>query len=116
MTACAGRVRILYRCGAKSERSRYPHHETPGQLQSQFSLDQYGRTVPTCAVAAIDLGEWLVSNSLDWPQYSRGGYVACAVGRRSSETRVMAGSSLYRTCVRLDGRPESCSDDANGHP
>jgi hypothetical protein len=41
-----------------------------------ISLDQYRRTVATCSVGDIDLGEWLARNSLalDWPQYSRQKY------------------------------------------
>ena len=41
-----------------------------------ISLDQYQRTVATCSVGDVDLGEWLVRNGLaiDWPEYSKGKY------------------------------------------
>jgi len=39
-------------------------------------LDQYGRTVASCADGDVDLGEWLVRNglALNWPRYSRRRY------------------------------------------
>jgi hypothetical protein len=39
-------------------------------------LDKYGRTVATCSVAGIDLGEWIVRNGhvVDWPRYFKGKY------------------------------------------
>jgi hypothetical protein len=42
------------------------------------SLDQYGRTVASCSIGGVDLGDWLVRNgfALDWPQYSKGKYDA----------------------------------------
>jgi hypothetical protein len=42
------------------------------------SLGQYGRTVVTCSVVGVQLGEWLVRSgfALDWPQYSKGRYGA----------------------------------------
>ncbi len=41
-----------------------------------ISLDLYERTVATCTVGGVDLGEWLVRNglALDWPEYSNGQY------------------------------------------
>jgi endonuclease YncB( thermonuclease family) len=40
----------------------------------ELDRDQYGRSVAVCAVAGIDLAEWLVKNglALDWPKYSQG--------------------------------------------
>jgi hypothetical protein len=44
----------------------------------KVSLDLYGRTVATCSIGGVDLGEWLVSHglALDWPHYSHGRYEA----------------------------------------
>src|SRR5713226_8157803 len=75
---CRGEDSLQYRCGAKAANdlgafiARRPISCIP------ISLDQYGRTVATCSVAGVDLGEWLVRNGLarDWPQYSKGKYDA----------------------------------------
>src|ERR1700675_6169 len=53
-----------------------PGHEASFD-QTRPLRDLYpGRTVATCSVGGVDLGEWLVRNglALDWPQYSRGHY------------------------------------------
>lgn len=68
---CRGEDSLQYRCGAKAANdldvfiARRPVNCIP------ISLDQYRRTVATCTVGDIDLGEWLVRNglALDWPQY-----------------------------------------------
>jgi endonuclease YncB( thermonuclease family) len=73
---CRGEDSLQYQCGTKAANeldafiARRPVSCIP------ISLDRYGRTVATCAVGAVDLGEWLVRNglALDWPQYSRGRY------------------------------------------
>jgi hypothetical protein len=46
-----------------------------------FTLDQYGRTVASCSVEGVDLGQWRVRNglALDWPQYSKRKYVMRSV-------------------------------------
>src|ERR1700747_2067052 len=75
---CRGEDSLQFRCGAKAANGldtfiarRLVHCAT-------LSLDQYGRTVATCSVAGVDLGEWLVRSgfALDWPQYSKGRYGA----------------------------------------
>src|SRR5258708_16900431 len=71
---CRGEDSLQYRCGAKAANdldafiARRPVSCIP------ISLDRYGRTVASCSVGGVDLGEWLVINglALDWPQYSRG--------------------------------------------
>ena len=86
------------------------------------SLDQYRRTVATCSIGDVDLGEWLVRNGLaiDWPQYSRGRYDAVQREAEHAGRGMWAGSYvepwLYRVCIRRGGKPGECSDDANAHP
>jgi endonuclease YncB( thermonuclease family) len=84
------------------------------------SLDQYGRTVATCSVNSVDLGDWLVSNglALDWPRYSKGKYGKAQLDADHAARGMWTGSYvepwLYRACVREGGRPGDCSDDARG--
>src|ERR1700693_6542350 len=58
---CRGDDSLQYRCGAKAANdldafiARRPVSCLP------ISLDQYGRTVATCSVDGVDLGEWLVT-------------------------------------------------------
>jgi endonuclease YncB( thermonuclease family) len=111
-----------YRCGQKAANDldafivRRPVSCIP------ISLDQYGRTVASCSVGDIDLGEWLVSNglALDWPQYSRGRYGDVQSNAEHAGRGLWAGSYvepwLYRVCIRAGGSPANCSDDANAHP
>ena len=87
-----------------------------------ISLDQYRRTVATCSVGDIDLGEWLARNglALDWPQYSRQKYDPAQREAEHAGRGMWAGSYvepwLYRVCIRAGGSPGNCSDDANAHP
>jgi endonuclease YncB( thermonuclease family) len=119
---CRGADSLQYRCGAKAANDldafvgRRPVSCIP------ISLDQYGRTVASCSVGGIDLGEWLVRNglALDWPQYSRGKYDAAQRDADHAGRGIWAGSYvapwLYRACIRQGGTPGGCSDDANAHP
>jgi endonuclease YncB( thermonuclease family) len=70
---CRGEDILQYRCGAKAanELDRFINGRPVRCVP--VTLDQYGRTVASCAVAGVDLGEWLVRSglALDWPQYSR---------------------------------------------
>jgi endonuclease YncB( thermonuclease family) len=87
-----------------------------------MNLDQYGRTVATCSVGDADLGEWLVHNglALDWPRFSKGRYEADQRDAERAGRGIWSGSYvepwLYRACIRSQGSPASCSDDANAHP
>jgi endonuclease YncB( thermonuclease family) len=89
---------------------------------SPFNLDRYGRTVATCSVGGADLGEWLVRKglALDWPQYSKGRYGEAQRDAERAGRGIWKGSYvepwLYRACIRANGRPPTCSDDANAHP
>jgi endonuclease YncB( thermonuclease family) len=75
---CRGEDSLPYHCGTKAANeldafiARRPVSCIP------ISLDQYRRTVATCSVDDIDLGEWLVRNGLaiDWPEYSKGKFDA----------------------------------------
>jgi endonuclease YncB( thermonuclease family) len=119
---CRGEDSLPYQCGAKAANdldafiARRPVNCLP------ITLDQYRRTVATCLVGDQDIGQWLVRNglALDWPQYSKGKYDAAQRDAEHSGRGMWAGSYvepwLYRACIRANGRPTDCSDDANAHP
>lgn len=119
---CRGEDGTQYRCGAQAANeldtfiARRPVNCVP------FSLDPYGRTVATCSVSGVDLGEWLVRNglALDWPQYSKGRYNGAQRDAEHARRGIWKGSYvepwLYRGCIRANGNPSACSDDANAHP
>lgn len=119
---CRGEDSLQYRCGAKAANeldafiARRPVNCTP------MNLDQYGRTVATCSVGDADLGAWPVHNglALDWPRFSKGRYEADQREADRAGRGIWSGSYvepwLYRACIRSQGRPASCSDDANTHP
>jgi len=112
----------LYRCGARAANdldtfiARRPVNCVP------MKMDQYGRTVATCSAGGADLGEWLVRNglALDWPQFSKGKYEAAQHIAEHAGSGIWKGSYvepwLYRACIRANGNPANCSDDANAHP
>jgi len=112
----------VYRCGAKAANELDAFIGGRPVFCAPLSQDQYGRTVASCSVNGIDLGEWLVRNglALDWPQYSKGRYAAVQREADRAGRGVWAGSYvapwLYRACLRAQGSPTSCSDDANAHP
>jgi endonuclease YncB( thermonuclease family) len=118
---CRGDDSALYRCGAKAANdldafiARRPVDCRP------MNPDPYGRTVATCSAGGTDLGEWLVHNglALDWPQYSKGKYDAAQRDAEHTGRGIWKGSYvapwLYRACIRANGSPGNCSDDANAH-
>jgi endonuclease YncB( thermonuclease family) len=119
---CRGEDSLQYWCGAKAANdldafiARRPVNCTP------MNLDQYGRTVATCSVGDTDLGAWLVHKglALDWPRFSKGRYEADQRDAERAARGIWSGSyvepRLYRACIRANGSPGSCSDDANAHP
>jgi len=119
---CRGEDSLPYRCGTKAANdldafvARRPVSCIP------MSLDRYGRTLATCSVGGVDLGEWLVRNglALDWPQYSKGKFDPIQRKAEHAGRGMWAGSYvapwLYRVCVRAGGRPAERSDDANAYP
>jgi endonuclease YncB( thermonuclease family) len=119
---CRGEDSLQHRCGAK------PANDLDGFIARRtvncvpVSLDQYGRTVSSCTVGEVDLGKWLVRSglALDWPRYSRRRYEAVQRDAERAGRGIWSGSYvepwLYRACIRANGSPSNCSDDANAHP
>ena len=119
---CRSDDSLRYRCGAQAANdldafiARRPVNCAP------MSLDRYGRTVASCSAGGADLGEWLVRSglALDWPQFSRGRYDGAQRSAERAGRGIWKGSyvepCLYRACIRANGSPPDCSDDANGHP
>jgi endonuclease YncB( thermonuclease family) len=103
-SSAGGDDSLPYRCGAKAANDLATFIAQQSVRCIPISLDQYGRTVATCSVGGADLAEWLVRSglALDWPQYSKRKY---DLAQRD-----------YRACIRANGRPTDCSDDANAHP
>ena len=117
---CRGEDSDQYRCGAQAANDLDAFiAKRPVNCNR---LDRYGRTVATCTVGDVDLGEWLVRNglALDWPEYSKGRYDAAQRDAERAGRGMWKGSYvepwLYRVCIRAGGRPSGCSDDANAHP
>ncbi|MGY4573714.1 thermonuclease family protein [Bradyrhizobium sp. USDA 3256] len=119
---CRGDDSLQYRCGAQAanELDAFIARRTVNCVP--VGLDQYGRTVATCSVGGADLGEWLVLHglALDWPQYSKGRYGVAQHNAERAGRGIWKGSYvepwLYRSCVRANGKPATCSDDASSHP
>jgi endonuclease YncB( thermonuclease family) len=116
---CRGNDSQQYRCGAKAANDLDAFIAGRPVNCIPISLDQYRRTVATCAVDGTDLGQWLVSNglALDWPQYSKGKYAAAQRDAEHAGRGMWTGSYvepwLYRACIRSGGRPANCSDEAS---
>jgi endonuclease YncB( thermonuclease family) len=119
---CRGEDSLQYQCGAKAANDIDALIAKRLVSCLPISLDRYGRTVATCLVGGADLGEWLVRNglALDWPQYSKGKYDAAQRDAEQVGRGIWKGSYvepwLYRACIRANGNPANCSDDANAHP
>src|SRR5437879_9996269 len=77
---CRGDDSLQYRCGAKAANDLDAFIASRPVSCIPISLDRYGRTVASCSVGGVDLGEWLVGNGL-----ALGGQLR----------RAMAGSSLH---------------------
>jgi endonuclease YncB( thermonuclease family) len=119
---CRGDDSLPYRCGAKAANDLDAFIASRPVSCLPISLDRYGRTVATCAVGGADLGDWLVRNglALDWPEYSKRKYDAAQRSAEQAGRGIWKGSYvqpwLYRVCIRANGSPANCSDDANAHP
>jgi endonuclease YncB( thermonuclease family) len=119
---CRGDDSLPYRCGAEAANQLDAFIARRPVNCSPINLDRYGRTVATCAVDGIDLGEWLVGNglALDWPRYSSGKYGRIQQAAEQAGRGIWRGSYVepwrYRVCTRAGGRPSECSDDASAHP
>jgi endonuclease YncB( thermonuclease family) len=119
---CRDEDSLQYRCGAKAANDLDAFIASRPVGCIPISLDRYGRTVASCSVDGVDLGDWLVRNGLavDWPQYSKGKFAAIQREAEHTGRGMWAGSYvepwLYRVCICAGGRPAECSDDANAHP
>jgi endonuclease YncB( thermonuclease family) len=119
---CRGEDSEQYRCGAQAANDLDAFIAGRPVSCLPISLDRYGRTVATCSVGDVDLGDWLVRNglALDWPQYSKRKYDEAQHEAEHAGRGMWAGSYvepwLYRVCIRASGSPSNCSDDANAHP
>jgi len=119
---CRGEDSQLYPCGARASNDLDGFIARRVVDCSPISLDRYGRTVASCMVGGVDLAEWLVNSglALDWPQYSRRRYNAAQRDAERAGRGIWSGSYvepwLYRACIRANGRPAECSDNANAHP
>ena len=119
---CRGDDSLQYRCGAKAANDLANFIARRPVSCISVSLDRYGRTVAACSVDGADLGEWLVRSglALDWPQYSKRKYDAAQREAEHAGRGMWAGSYvepwLYCACIRANGRPADCSDDASVHP
>ncbi|MCA1457052.1 thermonuclease family protein [Bradyrhizobium sp. BRP22] len=111
-----------YRCGAQAANDLDAFIARRPVSCMPINLDQYGRTVATCSAAGADLGEWLARKglALDWPHFSKGRYEAAQRDAERAGRGIWRGSYvepwLYRACIRANGSPANCSDDANAHP
>jgi endonuclease YncB( thermonuclease family) len=119
---CRGADSLQYRCGAKAANDLDAFIASRPVSCIPISLDRYRRTVATCSVGGVDIGEWLVRNglALDWPKYSKGKFDSVQREAMHAGRGMWAGSYvepwLYRVCIRAGGSPSNCSDDANTHP
>jgi endonuclease YncB( thermonuclease family) len=116
---CRGEDSLPYRCGAKAANEPAAFISSRPVSCTPVTVDRYGRTVASCAVAGIDLADWLRAPGLGWrigPRYSNGRYSSAPDEARRSEHGMWAGSFVepwrFRECVRLGGRPAQCSDEA----
>ncbi|SHM83595.1 thermonuclease family protein [Bradyrhizobium lablabi] len=105
-----------YRCGQKAanDLDTFIAHRPVECVE--VDRDRYRRAVAVCAVAGVDLAEWLVKNglALDWPQYSKGAYAAVHDKAEQLDRGMWGGSFVepwrYRACRRTGGSPVTCSD------
>lgn len=73
---CRGDDSLPYRCGAKAANELDAFIAGRSVSCEPVSRDVYGRTVATCSVGGINMGDWLVRGGLafDWPRSSKGKY------------------------------------------
>jgi endonuclease YncB( thermonuclease family) len=118
---CQDHMGKSYRCGQKAANALANFIGNATVSCQPRDIDHYGRTVATCLVAAIDVGDWLVRTglALDYPQYSKGRYKAAQNMAERSSDGMWGGHWVeprhYRTCRRAGGRPSDCSENALVH-
>jgi endonuclease YncB( thermonuclease family) len=114
---CRGEDSLLYFCGAKATTDLYQHVKARVVMCTRVGIDRYLRTIATCTVDGLDIGEWLVGRglALDWPKYSNGKYHKAQQDAQRREEGLWAGSFVnpwdFRECVRSGGARDVCSDD-----
>ena len=103
------RLKISVRCAGANDLDAFIARRPVSCLP--ISLDRYGRTVATCLVGGVDLGDWLVRNglALDWPEYSKRKYDATQREAEEAGRGIWKGSYvepwLYRVCIRARRQP-----------
>jgi endonuclease YncB( thermonuclease family) len=82
----------------------------------------WARTIGVCSVVGTDVADWMVRNghALDWPKYSKGGYVEAQAEAKRENRGMWAGSFVepwkYRACRRAGGKITVCSDGDGERP
>jgi endonuclease YncB( thermonuclease family) len=82
----------------------------------------WARTIGVCSVGGKDVADWMVRNgyALDWPKYSKGGYLEPQAEAKRDSRGMWAGSFVdpwkYRACRRAGGKITACSDGDGARP
>jgi hypothetical protein len=67
----------------------------------------------------VQQGGYRSGLALDWPRYSRGGYVAAQAEAVHANKGMWSGSFVkpwdYRPCMKFGGRVDWCSDEASSN-
>lgn len=115
---CRGGDSLQYRCGAKAANALDQFIASRPVNCTPLGTDRYGRTVASCSIADVDLGQWLVAHgyALDWPRFSNGKYERAQREAERGERGIWDGSFVppwrYRACVLGGDSVAHCSDDA----
>jgi endonuclease YncB( thermonuclease family) len=113
---CQDRGSERYRCGQKAANDLDAVIARRPVNCVEVDQDRYKPAVAVCAVAGIDLADWMVRSglALDWPKYSQGNYAAAQDEARRAQWGMWGGRFVvpwrYRACRRTGGSPVSCSD------
>jgi endonuclease YncB( thermonuclease family) len=123
---CRGDDSLQYRCGAKAANDLDAFIASRPVSCIPISLDRYRRTVATCSVGGVDIGEWLVRNglALDWPQYSKGKFDsvqreavhAAACGRAATSSHGYIGSASGRAEARATAQTTRTRTHSSSRP
>jgi hypothetical protein len=70
---CRGEYSLQYRCGAKAANDLAAFINSRPVSCMPLTVDRYRRTVASCAVAGVDLADWLARQglALDWPRFTK---------------------------------------------
>jgi endonuclease YncB( thermonuclease family) len=114
---CRNEDSETYRCGQKATNALFDFIARRPVECVDVDTRIWKRVVAVCTVAGTDLADWMVRNghALDWPKYSKGGYVAAQDEAMRAERGIWSGSFVepwrYRKCIRSGGKLSDCSDD-----